>query len=352
MVVRVSRFRSLALSTFGVCAISSNGAMAQQAQKSSPTQAPASNVVPASGTSIAANSAEVPPVRVVAYIYGNVPITREELGDFLIARGGYDKIDLLINRKIIETECAKRKITVTPQEMEAVLNEDMKGLSLEKDQFLSQLLPRYNKTYYELMEDVIKPRLQLKKLCQDQVKVSDEDLRKQYESIYGEKRRIQIVMWPKDQLKVAQEQFAKARISQEEFDRVARNQAQPSLASSAGHVLPITKYQTGKDEVIERSAFKLKPGEISEILEIKGQPAFAIIKLHEIIAPDPKITFESKKEELYKAAFDKKVEEYIPEYFSELKKQANPTMPLIGPPKDWQLDIKTQRPKTGSAGTK
>src|SRR5438874_2664672 len=45
-----------------------------------------------------------PDKRVVAYLYGNVPVTREELGDFLIARGGHEKLELLLNKKIIEIE--------------------------------------------------------------------------------------------------------------------------------------------------------------------------------------------------------------------------------------------------------
>ena len=35
---------------------------------------------------------------VVACIYGNVPVTREELGEFLIARGGYEKVELVVNK--------------------------------------------------------------------------------------------------------------------------------------------------------------------------------------------------------------------------------------------------------------
>src|SRR5262245_8762754 len=54
-----------------------------------------------------------PDRRIVGYIYGNVPVTREELGDFLIARGGHEKLELLVNKKIIEIEAAKRGITVT-----------------------------------------------------------------------------------------------------------------------------------------------------------------------------------------------------------------------------------------------
>ena len=51
--------------------------------------------------------------RVVAYIYGNMPITRAELGEFLIARGGHEKLELLVNKKIIEIEAARRGVNVT-----------------------------------------------------------------------------------------------------------------------------------------------------------------------------------------------------------------------------------------------
>src|SRR5689334_8146630 len=52
---------------------------------------------------------------VVAYITSDntlVPVTREELGEFLIARGGHEKLDLLVNKKIIQIEAARRNVTV------------------------------------------------------------------------------------------------------------------------------------------------------------------------------------------------------------------------------------------------
>src|SRR5439155_1421117 len=50
--------------------------------------------------------------RVVAYIYGTTPITREELGEYLIARFGTDKLGLLVNKRIIETACQTRGVEV------------------------------------------------------------------------------------------------------------------------------------------------------------------------------------------------------------------------------------------------
>src|SRR5437763_11341700 len=43
--------------------------------------------------------------RVVAYVYGTTPITREDLGEYLIARQGADKVELLVNKRIIEIAC-------------------------------------------------------------------------------------------------------------------------------------------------------------------------------------------------------------------------------------------------------
>ena len=43
--------------------------------------------------------------RIVAYIYETIPITREELGEYLIARFGTERLDLLVNKRIIEIEC-------------------------------------------------------------------------------------------------------------------------------------------------------------------------------------------------------------------------------------------------------
>jgi hypothetical protein len=276
-------------------------------------------------------------VRAVAYIYDSIPITRDELADFLIARGGYEKIELLINRKIIETECAKKKITCTPQEMEAVLSEDLQGLGFSRETFLENMLPRYNKTYYEWMEDVIKPRILLKKLCQDQVTATEEDARKLFENQFGEKRRCQMVMWPHKELKAAQQGFEQARKSQIEFDSVARAQANPSLAAAAGHILPISRHQTDKDPQIERVAFQLKIGETSQLIECGGQQCWVMLKLHEILPPDSKAKFEDHKEKLMKQALDKKVEEFIPIYMAKLKEQARPTKPLIGAPTEWQF---------------
>jgi hypothetical protein len=290
--------------------------------------------------------------RPVAYIYGTTPVTRQDLGEFLMARGGADKLELLVNKKIIEHECARRNVVVTQQEMEAALAEDVKGLSIKKEEFIKVVLPRYGKTYYEWMEDVVRPRLLLTKLCKDQVKVTDDDLKKMFEREYGEKRRVQVMMWPNgDNDKVILEQWGKMRSvvdkegkiqsNQEAFDEAARQQANPALASTRGHIKPLGRYMYAEDLAVLETAFKLKVGEVSE--PIRTLQGTFCVKLHEVIPPDAKVAFDAVRDQLYKQAYEEKLSQEIPKYFAKLKEAAEPRFIYTGP-ELWKMLTDPTRP--------
>jgi hypothetical protein len=310
---RLRRLAACALAAGGIGVIAD--AIAQQ-----PAPAPA----PAPATTDAN--------RPVAYLYENVPVSRAEFGEFLMARGGVDKLELFVNRKIIEHECAKHSISVTQKEMEAALLEDLAGLSVKKEDFIKMVLPRYGKTLYEWMEDVIRPRLLLTQLCErtGRVKVSDEDLKQHFEREYGEKRRVQVIMWPKgDDLKAIQDAYGKIRGSQDEFDRAARGQANPALAAACGNIKPVAKHTYGEDKIVVDTAFKLRPGEVSEILATSQ--GYVVLKMHEVIPPDAKANFEEQKGRLHKQAYDERMSQEIPKLFAELKKNAKPNFIFTGP---------------------
>jgi hypothetical protein len=124
--------------------------------------------------------------RVVAYIYDTIPVTREELGEYLIARMGKERLGNLVNKRIIEHVCQQKGIEVTSAEVEADLAETLKGLAVNRSDFVSKVLKPYNKSLYEWKEDVIKPRLLLTKLCRDRVQATEEDLRNAFASYHGE----------------------------------------------------------------------------------------------------------------------------------------------------------------------
>ncbi len=279
--------------------------------------------------------------RPVAYIYGTVPVTRADLAEFLIARGGHEKVELLVNKMIIEEEAKRRNITVTPQEMEAAFKADLNisNPPIRKEDFINLILPKYNKTYYEWMEDVVRPRLILGKMCADRIKVTDEDLKRIFEREYGEKKAVKIIIWPKgDNLKSITQTWEIIRKSDEEFDRVARSQANAGLASVAGEIKPIARYQIGddKDKIVEKIAFTLKEGEISQIFET--QQGYMVMKLIKTVAPNKEMKFETEKDKLFKEAYELKQTAEIPKMFAELCRSANPNVLLSGPPSQWRFD--------------
>jgi hypothetical protein len=264
-----------------------------------------------------------PDKRVVAYVYGNIPVTREELGDFLIARGGHEKLELLVNKRIIEIEAAKRNIAVTPIEIQAGLDEDLKSMGINQADFVKQILPRYGKTLFEWTEDV-----------------TDDEVQKLFENRHGERRQAKIIIWTRDDVKRAQRQWEEARKGEAEFDRVARGQSDPNLAASAGLIAPLGRFPDAEDDTPSKVLWSLKVGEISHLFETPA--GIMCIKCVAIVPPDANMKFEGRvKEQLERDVHEKKLNAEIPKYFAELKKVAQPNLLLKGPtsPKEFREGV-------------
>jgi hypothetical protein len=288
----------------------------------------------------------------VAYINGTQPVSQEEFGRFLMDRGGVERLETYVNIKIIEQAAAARGITATKLEMEAALNEDIASIpgNIPKSDFIKVVLPRYGKTYFEWMEDVIRPKILLTKMVRERVKVKEEDLKIQFERRYGEMRRCQMLLWPKADEKFVTQRFENARKSQDEFDREARAMVNPSLAAAAGHIKPITKHLVAEDKIVETTAFSLKVGEVSQV--IATSQGYMVLKLHEIVPANTTVNYEAERPKLEKAAFDELLTTEIPKFFAELKAAAKPELYFKGP-SDWRTptslnDVPSVIRQTGS----
>jgi PPIC-type PPIASE domain len=257
--------------------------------------------------------------RPVAFLHDNEAVTREQLGEYLIARYGAEKLPLLINKIIIEESCRAQGIEVTAAEVEASLAEDLGGMHVDQKTFVNNVLKQYKKTLYEWKEDVVRPKLLMTKLVRGRVTVTDQDIQAAFDAYHGEKVDCRVIYWPKDEERIAREQFASIRDSADEFDRKATMQANSSLAASGGKIAPIGHRTTG-DEDVERTAFRLKPGEISAL--ISTPDGIAVIKCVQHVPADTTVSLETERPKLYKEVFDKKVQLEIPKAFLELQKQA------------------------------
>jgi len=264
--------------------------------------------------------------QVVAYIYGSIPITREELGEYLIARQGAERLDLMVNHRIIDLVCQKKGITVTDAEVDAALAADLKRMNiLSVKEFVNQILKKNKTTLYEYKEDVLRPKLALDKMCRSQVQVTEEDIRKAFEAYHGEKVECQLIMWPQEEeRRVMTDVYAKIRDSAEEFDRVAKSQASTQLASAGGRIAPFARYTTGNDE-LEKEAFKLRPGEISKVLQTP-QGLVVVKCIKHIEADKAAVLDEKERAKLEKEILERKVQLEFPKVFKQLRDQANPQL--------------------------
>src|SRR5262249_47280943 len=109
----------------------------------------------------------------------------------------------------------------------------------------------------------------------------------------------------------------------ESFEREARNQPNPTLASQAGRIQPICRHAAG-DDTIERVAFALKPGEQSQIIDTKQ--GFVILFCESQVPPEAGKTFEVEQTALRHEVVQKKAEAMIPQVFKQMHDQADPKL--------------------------
>jgi len=276
--------------------------------------------------------------RVVAYIYNNIPITREDLGEYLISRLGAERMDFLVNHRIIEHACQTKGLQVTEAEIDAQLQDDVKAMNISVADFDAKVLKRFNKTLFEYREDVLRPRLALAKFCRDKVNVTMEDLKNAFEAKFGEKVECRMIVLNDE--RQAMKVFEKVRASDAAFEEEAVAQPIPALAAHKGIVPPIHRHFG--DKRIEDEAFRLKPGEVSAVIELPDKTR-VILKCVRHIPPDTTKRLENEQLVLRKEIFDQKLAQQIPLVFAELRKQANPVIFLRKQPAAEDLERTTRQ---------
>jgi hypothetical protein len=295
-----------------------------QVQQTSATTAPTASTSLA-GSSSPSDYRE----RVVAYLNDGIVITREDLGEYLIARYGPEKLELLVNRRIIEETCKKHGIEVTATEVEADLQSTVEGLGIDRVRFVKEVLKNYHMNLIEWKEDVVRPKLLMNKLVlateRDKVRPTEKEIDSGFEAYYGEKLDCRIIVWPKAERKAAEMEYAKLRDSEDEFARKAKSQANSMLASRGGHIDPIA-HHTAANEELEKEAFSLQAGEVSRLLETPD--GYVVIKVDKRIAPESSVNKQAVSAKLEKEIQEKKIQREIPLLFAQMKKDYEPRLML------------------------
>ena len=275
-----------------------------------------------------------PSNQVVAWLYNNRPITREDLGEFLISRYGGEKVEFLVNRRIIDQECVAHNVVVTEEDIDRGFVEDLKLMQCkDKKTFEKDLLAKWGKTLFEWREDVIRPRIMLRRLCEGRVTCTDEDVKKAHEAYHGERLECRMILWPADQAAFARKNYSTLRDSEREFDAAAKSQPLQTLASKGGKIDVFGRNSLG-DENLEREAFKLRPGETTALIETPQ--GVVMIRCDSRIPADTKVTLDQVRAARTPEIIEKKVQQEMQVVFREMRDRAKPQLILrwFGRPED------------------
>ncbi|MGF1583070.1 MAG: hypothetical protein ACFCD0_27435 [Gemmataceae bacterium] len=263
------------------------------------------------------------PSEPVAYIHGNVPITRQDLGEYLISRFGPERLRLLVNQEIIKMHCRKHGIIVTAPEVESRLVKHLNVMGVRSlSEFKKIVLKKVGMTIFQYKEDVIRPKLALEKLCRKtkRIKVTPKDLKIRFEQKYGEKVECEMIAFSKGMnFRDLTEIRTRILKNPNEWKNQARKQPLAHIAAKEGKIPPIYKHYP--NPLIEQTAFSLQNDAISGLLRMPDD-SYVLLKCIKRLPPDTRHSFSDEQLQLQQEVFHEKLYAEIPKLFQELESEA------------------------------
>ncbi|HVX12934.1 MAG TPA: peptidylprolyl isomerase [Pirellulales bacterium] len=209
-------------------------------------------------------------LQVLAVVNGE-KIERPELARQCLRHFGQDVLESMINKRLIAAECLRRNIGVTDVEVREEMDRMARRFSMPTDQLLTMLREERHITPEQYAKEIIWPTVALRKLASDRLKVSDKDFQEAYEMLYGPAVQTRLIACatPTEAARVR----ALAVANPEDFGNLAKQYSIDTVSASAkGLIQPIHHHQG--DPNIEKAAFAMEPGDISEVVTVGDQFIF------------------------------------------------------------------------------
>jgi len=269
---------------------------------------------------------------VVAMVNGQ-KITKQELYNLLTATYGEDALDVLIRRTLIYQTAEKEGVTVTSAEVESelkkIINTEIEGLMrayrIKDKADLDKELAKVDSNLAQLEEKLSKKmrkqaeiELLAKKVMEKTITITEEELQKTYDQVYGEKiEASQIVFKTRRE---AEEALKKLKLGAD-FATLAKNESiDRASAVRGGKMQPFSP----KDGIGAQVA-QVKVGELSDI--VKTDYGYHIMKIADKKAASNK-DFKTVRGELEKIARNQHYKERLGPWMISLIENASITKNL------------------------
>lgn len=237
-----------------------------------------------------------------------------------VARHGTEVLDSLINRLIIQQECEARGIVVTAAEVEAEVVKTAEKFKLPLDTWYKMLEAERKLTPDQYHQDVIWPMLALRKLAGQEIVVTEEDMKKGFESNYGPRVKARMIL-VSGNIRHAGMIWEKCKENPDDFDRLAREySADPNTRPLGGVIPPIRRH--GDNPKVEEQAFRMQVGEISPVIQLPDvENRYVILKCEGFT--EPVVTdIKDVWEDLYQQLVEERTQQSVAKVFAEIKDRA------------------------------
>ena len=261
----------------------------------------------------------------VAALVNGEQIAYRDLAEQCVARHGQEILDGMIDRKLLEVACRRQNIVVSAkdidQEIARAAAAEVKSKpdgSPDVAAWLELVTKRQGVPLEVYRNDIVWPTVALKQLVGKKVKVTEEDLKKGYEANYGSHVRCLAIVLGEQ--RTAQKVFEMARrenTTKHFGELAAQYSVEPQSKALEGEVPPFRKY--GGQPVLEEEAFRLKPGELSGIIQVGDK--FVILRCEGYTKPLD-LDFAQVRDDIYQDLLEKKSRLAMAECFENLKESA------------------------------
>lgn len=244
-------------------------------------------------------------------------ISRNELAARCIRYFGKEVLTSLINKQLIVQYCKDNKIVIKNEDVTKEIERMAETFKLPTSQYLNMLKEERHISPTQYANEIIWPNLALRRMAAaSDMQVSEKELAEAYETEYGPAVSVRLIAC--DDLKKAEDLHQKATANPKDFPRLAKQFSDDKNSAAAnGRIQPIRKHLGDKE--IERAAFSMKEGEISEIMQVGHQYVFFKCEQH---IPARNIPMKNVEEPLRKSILDQKERESAHRVFKQLQDKA------------------------------
>ena len=261
-------------------------------------------------------SVDKPKQHDVMAIVNSQRILRDQLARECLRHYGKETLESYVNRLLIKTECDKAGIEITQEEVDKKILEMANQFRVPLKQWFKMIEEERGIKPDQYAEEIIWPTIALQKLAGKTMEVDKDEIRRAYESEYGEKILARIISC--NSREKAEKLLAMVTAEPDKFGEIAKKYSEDTQSASRKGQIPPIKKHVGFIE-FEKAAFAMQDGQISDIIQIGEK---YLILRREGSIPARQIPLEQVADQFEFAIKEKKLFDAGPKIFQKLQDKA------------------------------